>query len=123
MKKVQVEWIEQFKFVLTSLKKPIKTDKMKTEIYKGFKISVQAIERHKVTNGRGRISNKQNGNLTTVKQYTIEYLGEVTEFVKEMGDYIKKEEFKSMTECKKYIDDGYSSKYSPCFVWLKMITK
>lgn len=90
---------------------------MKTEIYKDFKISVETTLRNKVTNGRGRISYKRNGSITKVKNYTIEYLGDVTEYVKEMKDYIRVEEFKSLPECKRYIDKGGFN------FWIKMITK
>jgi hypothetical protein len=79
---------------------------MKTEIYKNFKISYKTILRNKYTNGFGGVTSKRNGNLTKCKEYTIEYLGSVSDYVKEMKDFIRVDEFKSLPEVKRYIDNG-----------------
>lgn len=74
--------------------------------YKGFKITIEKVLRRKVTNGRNGITREDLGLLTEVKQYTIEYLGDVSDNFKEMNDHIRIEEFKSLPKCKKHIDEG-----------------
>jgi hypothetical protein len=88
---------------------------MKAIIYKNFKITIEKVLRNKSTNGRGLVSYKSRGNLTETKQYTIEYLGEVSDDVKEMKDHIRIEEFKSLKECKRFIDKGGLNR------WIKLL--
>ena len=83
--------------------------------YKNFKITIEKVLRNKSTNGRGLVSYKRRGNLTETKQYTIEYLGEVSDDVKEMKDHIRVEEFKSLQECKRFIDNGSLNR------WIKLL--
>tara|TARA_R100001163_G_scaffold41502_1_gene31411 strand:- start:256 stop:528 length:273 start_codon:yes stop_codon:yes gene_type:complete len=88
---------------------------MKAIIYKNFKITIEKVLRNKSTNGRGLVSYKSRGNLTETKQYTIEYLGKVSDDVKEMKDHIRIEEFKSLKECKRFIDKGGLNR------WIKLL--
>lgn len=84
--------------------------------YKNFKITIEKVLRNKSTNGFGLVSYKSRGTVTETKQYTIEFLGEVSDYVKEMNDHIRVEEFKSLPKCKKFIDKGGFDK------WVRMMS-